>query len=231
VGSLQRPARYLPGCGHVNSPSFAKSTLDGCSFVPRTLFKPAVRLAAYTHCPSFTPFQGCQHPCRPHRRFYPSPPGLDASALLSPRGHSQRLLFAFLRFVLHGSTFLPRLRSTAVTPLHRSYGGSDSWTPHRRLVADRRQVSLLISRHLHVVPLPITHARPVVASAPLARRASLRSGLHRWRAGSSRAPAESYSLALRTDVSPPDALHPASRRRSFFRFQTQGHGPAGTCTP
>src|SRR5208337_4902405 len=40
-------------------------------------------------------------------------------------------------------------------------------------------------------------------------------GLRHYLAGSPRRPAESRSLALRTNRSPPVALHPASRRRSY----------------
>src|SRR5215475_601042 len=54
--------------------------------------------------------------------------------------------------------------------------------------------------------------------------ASWVSGSHRYRlrlslAGSSVSPAESRSLALRTEPSPPVALHLASRRRSYVRLQ------------
>jgi hypothetical protein len=45
-------------------------------------------------------------------------------------------------------------------------------------------------------------------------------GLRHSLAGSPRRPAESSSLALRTDRSPPVALHPASRRRSYLRLRS-----------
>ena len=51
----------------------------------------------------------------------------------------------------------------------------------------------------------------------LGSRASL--GLRLCPAGSPRQPAESSSLSLRTGRSPPVALHPASRRRSYLRLQ------------
>ena len=103
------------------SPSVAADSFPGRSEVGRR-----VHLVHQTEpTSSFHPgFQGCQHPCRPHRRFHPGPSGRDISGLFSPRGHCRRSLF--LRCVFHGSTSLPRLRSTAVTPLRSSYGGSDS---------------------------------------------------------------------------------------------------------
>ena len=45
--------------------------------------------------------------------------------------------------------------------------------------------------------------------------------LRPWREGSSRRKTESTSLSFRTNRSPPDALHPASRRRSFGQLQDQ----------
>ena len=54
--------------------------------------------------------------------------------------------------------------------------------------------------------------------SPLMRgRASF--GLRHWLGGSPRRPAESSSLTLRTNRSPPVALHPASRRRSDHRLR------------
>jgi len=55
-------------------------------------------------------------------------------------------------------------------------------------------------------------------------------GLRLYLAGSPRRPAESRSLALRTNRSPPVALHPASRRRSYLwlrsaRAPRQGLSP------
>jgi hypothetical protein len=70
------------------------------------------------------------------------------------------------------------------------------------------------SNHLMAPPIALTRY-PSASTAS----GSLRSGLHLKRAGSPNHPAESSSLALRTGHSPPDAPHPASRRRSFGRLQ------------
>ena len=70
------------------------------------------------------------------------------------------------------------------------------------------------SNHLMAPPIALTRY-PSASSAS----GSLRSGFHLKRAGSPDHPAESSSLALRTGHSPPDAPHPASRRRSFGRLQ------------
>ena len=45
-------------------------------------------------------------------------------------------------------------------------------------------------------------------------------GLRHYLGSSPRRPAESSSLALRTNRSPPVALHPASRRRSYLRLRS-----------
>ena len=86
---------------------------------------------------SFHPlFEGCQHPCRPRRRFDPGPSGRDLSALFSPRGHCRRCVF--LLHVRHDSTSLPPF---APRPLRRFIARMGALTPDRltfRLPADRR---------------------------------------------------------------------------------------------
>ena len=59
---------------------------------------------------------------------------------------------------------------------------------------------------------------PRCRGRPFGGHASL--GLRHSLAGSPRRQAESSSLALRTDRSPPVALHPASRRRSYLRLRS-----------
>jgi len=71
----------------------------------------------------------------------------------------------------------------------------------------------------------------VVASAPLAQRASFRFRASPHSGGWPPPQAESNSLTLPTSDSPPVALHPASRRRSFLWLQTRGHGPGGDLHP
>jgi len=179
---------------------------------------------------SFHPvFQGCQHSCRPHRRFHPGPSGRDFSALCSPRGHCRRSLF--LRCALHDSTFLPPF---APRPLRRFVARMGALTPGRLTVAlwlTDSQVSLLLSRHLLAVRLPITCDGLVVACAPSARRAPFRFRASPSSEGWPPSPAESNLLALPTSDSPPVALHPASRRRGFCWLQTRGHGPGGDLHP
>ena len=107
------------------------------------------------------------------------------------------------------------------------------------------QVSLLNMSNLPVIPSPTTHRRPdallgfffasvlpdhVVVAACFQASASF--GLRQSLAGSPQRSAESSSLALRTKRSPPVALHPASRRRSYLRLRCartprQGLPPCG----
>ena len=102
---------------------------------------------------SFHPLvEGCQHPCRPRRRFDPGPPGRDFSALFSPRGHCRRLFF--LLHFFHGSTSLPPF---APRPLRRFLARTGALTPDRltfRQMADRRS------------GLPASLAPPSRRSAP-----------------------------------------------------------------
>ena len=60
--------------------------------------------------------------------------------------------------------------------------------------------------------------RRAVVGSPLASRLPDRLGRIRF-------------VILRTGHSPPVALHPASRRRSYYRLQVRNVNLAGTCTP
>ena len=77
---------------------------------------------------SFHPlFEGLQHTLRPYRAFHPVPlAGAGFSCLLSPCGHCRR--FAFARYGLHLSTFLPPLAPRA---LPRFFATMEALTPAR----------------------------------------------------------------------------------------------------
>ena len=101
--------------------------------------------------------------------------------------------------------------------------------------ASHRQVSLLSSRTFRTFRLqpPLTFPTAVLGfvlalglhrmgptGCPVPHSLSTSSlGLRHSLAGSPRSQAESSSLALRTDRSPPVAPHPASRRRSYLRLR------------
>ena len=186
---------------------------------------------------SFDPlFEGRQHPLCPDRRFDPAPAAQDLSGTFSPCGHCLRLCFPS---VWSSRLHLPApLRSTGITRLLRYYGCSDSWTvgssaleEHEHRLCCRPGLPAFCHRTFRsfrlqppaVVP---THFwgfsrrayRTTSPWPPFRGHASL--GLRHCLAGSPRRPAESSSLALRTDRSPPVALHPASRRRSYLRLRS-----------
>jgi hypothetical protein len=94
------------------------------------------------------------------------------------------------------------------------------------------QVSLFTSLHLRSIPSPTTPCRPDALSGfstsglpshMLIRHAvpsrAERLGFRHLLAGSPRQQAESSSLALRTGLSPPIALHLPSQERSYLRLQ------------
>jgi hypothetical protein len=86
---------------------------------------------------------------------------------------------------------------------------------HRVFRSFRLQPPLVVPAWFWV--LHTERTGPPCSGRPLQGRASV--GLRRWGAGSPRRQAESSSLALRTNRSPPVALHPASRRRSYRRLR------------
>jgi len=145
---------------------------------------------------------------------------------LAPR-HSRWLALCLL--APDPSTFLRSLRSRPITALPRYYGRSDSCSrgssslPGEGFTTSRNeQVSLLHVPGLPIIPSPTTPCAPGIALSryPSARRAShtYGSGLHLSLAGSPAAPGRIEFVILRTDRSPPAALHPASWRRSCSRF-------------
>jgi len=149
----------------------------------------------------------------------------------SPTGlasrHSRWL--ALCRLEPDPSTSLRSLRSRPITALPSYYGRSDSCPrgssslPGEGVAASRNeQVSLIHVPGLPIIPSPTTRCSLGVALSryPSARRAShwYGSGLHLSLAGSPAAPGRIEFVILRTDRSPPAALHLASWRRSCSRF-------------
>jgi len=132
-------------------------------------------------------------------------------------------------------TFLPPL---ALRPLRRVNATMEALTPVR-LSPTYRSPCFTYSPFL-TIPSPTTWCPPVVALSPYpsARQVS-RTGtpatqclprhgsrLHLSLAGSPGSPGRNGFVILRTGRSPPVALHPASRRRSYSRLQA-GEGIPG----
>ena len=180
--------------------------------------------------------EGRQQPCRSLRRFEPRHVCVGRSGVVSPYaryGQSDRGFFR--RLELHVSTFLHPFAPPALPGFDATMG---ALTPARRLFVSLSGTmnSAWTRAGLSAsCAWPSNHSAsnhpvgPVIALShyPSASRASgsLRSGLRLTLGGSPRDKAESSSLALRTGRSPPVALHPASRRRSYVQLQ------AGECVP
>lgn len=126
------------------------------------------------------------------------------------------------------------LRSTGITRFRRYYGRSDSCPAGSSAALARLSCTCMntilnrtglpascvwpsdhsISNHL-IAPLIAFTRYPSASETSDLRR----SGLRHFVAGSPDNPAESSSLSLRTDRSPPVASHPLSPRRSYFQIQ------------
>jgi len=167
-----------------------------------------------------------------NERFLLPPRGRRTPAGLARR-HSHRWVLA--RWASGSSTFLRSLRSRPVTALPRSYGRSDS-CPLRRgsaRVSSRRppnrllsgQVSLIHVLGLPALPPPTTPRGPGIALARYAgharppRESFPGFGLRPQPAGSPLTHGRIEFVILRTGRSPPVALHPVLRRRSYHRLQ------------
>jgi hypothetical protein len=157
----------------------------------------------------------------------------------SARRHSHRR--PLRQTLLLSSTFLRSLGSRPVTTLLRYYGRSDSclprrgsaraspWRPPGRLLG--KQVSLIHSPGLPTIPSPTTCGRSASSGHVTHRRVEPRphpttgsspngnSGLHPSPAGSPPHAGRIEFVILRTDRSPPAALHPVLPRRSCSRLQ------------
>src|SRR5271157_214676 len=179
-------------------------------------------------------FQGRQHTIRPDARFNPAPSVSDLSDRFSPArraGHWSRLFFRLS--VGHVSTSLPPF---APRPLRRFIATMEALTPARHFPT-YRSPCFTYSPFL-TIPSPTTWCSPVVAlytllcsqldRSPISRpfAFSVDSGhrqngsrLRHSLAGSPEPPGRNGFVILRTGRSPPVALHPASRRRSYSRLQ------------
>jgi len=130
-------------------------------------------------------------------------------ALCSPLGHSRRLAFVLPRCLAHASTFLPSLprRSFALCPSrgtfpHPYHQGSDSCTAHLRHRFPRLPRHTFLSFHLQPRGLP-GHRFSHDASVSNDFRTSP------WNRRLVAAPRRIEFVCLRTNTSPPVALHAA----------------------
>ena len=169
----------------------------------------------------------------------------NRSTRLSPEGHSIRS--GICRRIFRSSTFLRSLCSTGVTPLLCYYGRSDSCVAVLRTrVTGRAGITAHEHRPAHsgllascdrtfrpfrlqppdvvkgnesgFVALPYRTAPRAVAVSPRPRRVIWASPLHS-RLATTPGRIE-FVIILRTSRSPPIALHPASRRRSYVWLQS-----------
>ena len=182
----------------VNNPLAAKKTLVSLDAVTSAANMRSSRRGALTHC-------------------------LGLCVLISPCGHYRRLLLALHRCDSHSSTFLPPVprRCFAISasrgfvfPL-RYHEGSDSCTAHLPCRSPRLLRHTFLSFHLQPRGLP-SHRLP-----PRQRDQRV-SGFALWGRRLAAALRRIEFVILRTDNSPPVALHPASRRRSYLRLRSCG---------
>ena len=190
-------------------------------------------------------FQSRQHAVRPHRRFGPRPSGANFSGLLSHRWHCRRGGF---RREVHSASIslrpfapraLPRFLAPmdALTPERPDVRGPFSDTDHRTCLRPGLLVSCIkpsdrsASNHLLPPPGPglvstrslprglptasLPRDQSVVWASPFTRRLAATTGRIEF-------------VILRTSRSPPIALHPLSRGRSYFRLQSSN--PTSTRT-
>jgi len=189
---------------------------------------------AGTHAFLVPRFEGRQQPFRPLQRFDLQHRVAVLSGGISPRGH-------FHRFVVrcherHVSTSLHPFAPPELPGFLATMGALTPGRAALRLEGVDAGFELRpgIPAFCHRIFRSFRLQPPSVAPTPfwgflrrayrttelwppLRGHASL--GLRHCLAGSPRRPAESSSLALRTDRSPPVALHPASRRRSYHQLR------------
>jgi len=127
---------------------------------------------------SFHPFlKGLQHPIRPYRAFHPFPSGAGLSSLLSPCRHFR--WFAFTRYGLHQSTFLPPLAPRALPRFPATMEALTAARPVLRLALqnERRPLNGQLSL-VHMAQASLRSAtnhltRPIIASLLHAQRDGL----------------------------------------------------------
>ena len=189
------------------------------------------------HLPPLTPcFEGCQHPLCPYRQFDPAPLAHELSGASHPFGYCLR--FDFCRHGHRVSTFLHPFAPPALPGFFATMGALTPGRPalrfpkaHEHRLCRRPGIPASCHRIFRsfrlqpptVVPTRLwgflCRAYRTTSLWPPLIRGHASVGLRLFLAGSPRRSAESSLLALRTDRSPPVALHPASRRRSYFRLQ------------
>jgi hypothetical protein len=182
--------------------------------------------------------EGRQQACRSLQRFDPRHVCVGRAGAVSPCGHYYRWVFRCLE--LHVSTFLHPFAPPALPGFLATMGALTPGRPALRILFRDNEHRLWrcpglpvfchrTFRSFRLQPPSVVPTRfwgfcasslpDHVAVAALVRgRASL--GLHLSLAGSPQRSAESSSLALRTNRSPPVALHPASRRRSYRQLRS-----------
>ena len=151
----------------------------------------------------------------------------EAAPACLARGHWRWLRFCFDR--RYASTSLPPL---APSPLRDFTATMEALTPVGPALRSRtgclntvsfnRQVSLIHASDRPIIPPPTTLGLPPSLSHPTPQRVGLLTRVSPGFATESQARQLSGRIAfviLRTDRSPPAALHPASRRRSCSRLQ------------
>jgi hypothetical protein len=221
------------GILQVEQPVFCKVVIGPAIAVPTVSFDP--------------PFEGRQHALCPNRVFRPAPAEPDVSGLRSRFRHYRRLLFIRLGHDTPSSCVpllppeLPGFVATmdALTPERRLFlpVGSHAGIRHMNTVLSV-QVSLFHVSGLLSILSPTTPPSPMSLSHTTPQRIGLLFPVLSRRARNSR---ESLGFAidsqahradkpkrvriLRAAPSPPVALHPASRRRSYSQLQ------AGVCLP
>jgi len=180
--------------------------------------------------------EGRQQACRSLQRFEPRHVCVDRSGAVSRCGHYYR--WVFRRLEPHVSTFLHPFAPPALPGFCATMGALTPGRPALWILIRDSEHRLWrrpglpafchrIFRSFRLQPPPAVPTRFWVLRCRAYRTTSLwppfwghaSLGLRLWQAGSPRRSAESSSLALRTNRSPPVALHPASRRRSYLRLQ------------
>ena len=180
--------------------------------------------------------EGRQQACRSLQRFEPRHVCVGRSGAASPCGHYYR--WVFRRLERHVSTFLHPLAPPALPGFLATMGALTPGRPALRVLLRDNELRLWrrpgLPAFCHRTVRSFRLQPPTVAPTrfwgfpcrayrttslwpPFGGHASV--GLRLWQAGSPRRSAESSSLAIRTTRSPPVALPPASRRRSYLWLQ------------
>ena len=171
----------------------------------------------------------------PDRGFHPTP-GFCALFSTATAVHWRHVAYALPVTGFHTSTFLPPFprRGFAIRAFrgYCRYSTMKALTPVRLTLRTALPVYRTmpsdhsISNHL-TYPCRSFHTLPLSSTGPL----SSGRGFALHPAGSPVSSGRIKFVILRTGRSPPVALHPASRRRSYNRFQACSDHLEGTFTP